>query len=139
MYGSLTLSDFELAHGHSLPVCGQREVVPQDILDAHLTLAAKRKLARILRARSTDDLVVVHGDMVEVYVKRDTDKAGKWSSPRVFVKATSSAWTVSATVSRSNTMQAAVRDVHPVVLEGSFASHMRTVNDALNNAMSQVL
>lgn len=86
LYGSTNLSALKLAHGHSRPVCGQPHAALQDVLYAQLTIAAMRKLVRILRSCSTHRLVVVPGDIVEIYVKRDNDKRGKWSSPPVFLK-----------------------------------------------------
>lgn len=117
----------------------QHQAVTRDVLDANLTVDGKRKLSIILRARCRYNLTVFRGDMVEVYVKRDNDKHGKWSSARVLLKVYRSAWTVTVPVSRGNTIQAAVEDVRLEVDDESYASHVRDSNDALDDAMSQVL
>lgn len=81
--------------------------------------------------------MVVLGDMVEVYVNRERERRGKWSSPLVFIKVDRSSWTVNVPPTRGNTMEAAVEDVRPAVDDGSFASHVHDSNDGLDDDLSQ--
>lgn len=60
MYGSETMSSFELAKGYTLPVDanGLPQVTPPELIQARDTLVAKRKLTLMLRSHATRDPVV---------------------------------------------------------------------------------
>lgn len=44
-------------------------VVPDDVIDAHEKLLARRKLALILKAKAVKEILIQVGDLVEVYQK----------------------------------------------------------------------
>lgn len=47
------------------PLSGILQPVPPELIDAQQTLSAKRKLSRILRSRSTNNLPIAPGDFVK--------------------------------------------------------------------------
>lgn len=89
LYGNDTLSAFELAKGFTKPVDRNhvRDVL-KDIVDAQLQLSARRKMALILKSKSTFE---EHGnvrDMVEVYNKTGMGKRSVWSTSKTVLSIT---------------------------------------------------
>lgn len=84
LYGNDTLSAFELARGFTKPVSTPTlvQALPNDIVTAHDSLQARRKLALMLRSKSMSEPVVTVGDTVEVYIKKDFEKRGEWSTAK---------------------------------------------------------
>lgn len=82
LYGSAVLSTYELANGFTRPFIGSPQKLPPDIMAVRETLWSKRRLTCMLRSKNCEDLYLQAGDQVELYVKRDHDKRGKWSLPR---------------------------------------------------------
>lgn len=81
LYGSDVLSAQELAKGYARPI--QNEVIPkqlpQELVDAHQTLLAKRKLTLILRSKTFAESPIAVGDLVQILIKKEHEKRGKWS------------------------------------------------------------
>ena len=84
LYGNDVMSSHELAKGYTHPIHpnGPIVVVSDDITAAHETLIAKRKLNLILKSNSIEDIPLSAGDLVQVFIKREMKKRGKWSSSR---------------------------------------------------------
>lgn len=84
LYGSDTMSSNELAKGYTRPILNGKLpiVVPDEIREAHNKLLAKRKLALIMKSKATVDMNVRPGDLVEVYIRQQNEKRGKWTAPR---------------------------------------------------------
>lgn len=97
------------------PLIGSRKELPQEILAANETLASKRELTRILRAKKCDELYLQDGDQVELYVKRDQDRRHKWSLPRTFLSFDKESWTVVLPGAAGRTVKDAIEDVSTAV------------------------
>lgn len=83
LYGNSIPTAFDISRGFTRPIYRIPIFVPSEIKQAQDGLQAKRKLALILHSESiTGSSKFVVGDMVEVLIKRDNDKRGKWSSPQ---------------------------------------------------------
>lgn len=74
LYGSDIMSAYEMAHGFPRPLNGIVHEIDDEIIDAQNTLEAKRKLTTILRTKSTQDSVISHGDLVELFIKTGKEK-----------------------------------------------------------------
>lgn len=84
LYGNNTLGAFEMARGYTKPVMCKTALsaVPDDVIDAHEKLRARRKLAFILNLKVVKEIPIQVGDLVEVYQKKQHEKRGKWSVPK---------------------------------------------------------
>lgn len=139
LYVSSTLSAFPLEHSHSFLMYDPAQAVPQHFIDSRRTLAAKRNLGRILRARISQEISLVPGNMVKVFFKEDDDKRTRCRSPRVVLKVSHSSCTITLPESRVKTVQVAVEDVRPAITDGSFASHVRDAKASLDEDLSMML
>lgn len=81
LYGSDTMSAFEMAKGYTVPIIPGTapHPVPDEILSAQQNLSAKRKLTLILRSQTQSVPSVSSGDLVQVFIKNGKEKRGKWS------------------------------------------------------------
>ena len=57
------------------------KIVPKDLVTARKTLIAKRKFNLTLSSKSTSVTPIQIGDLVQVFVKLQHKKRGKWSNP----------------------------------------------------------
>lgn len=128
-----------MIHGFTRSLNGSVQKIGDEIIDAQNTLEAKRKLTKILRAKSTLDTVIFTGDLVEIFIKTGKQKRGNWSSPRVVLKFDPESWTVMVPSSNGRTIKAAVEDVRLAVNEEAFASLVREGNDRLDNSIEEML
>lgn len=80
LYGSDTVSAFELAKGFTKPVetDSVQRILPADVRYAHEELKAKRKLNLILRSHKSSTQPIKTGDMVQVFIKNTYEKRGRW-------------------------------------------------------------
>lgn len=79
LYGSNVVSSFELTKGYTKPAkVGSVQASPDDVVEAHEKLQTKRKLALILKLKSTRDVRMATGDIVEVFSKTGTEIFGTW-------------------------------------------------------------
>jgi len=133
LYGNDVVSAYELAKGFTRPILKGQGImqIPVEIVDAQETLKAKRKLALIMRSKSTRDNVVKPGDEVEVYLRKGKEKRGKWLSGRPILSYDHESRTVSIPGSNGRTMSAAIEDVRPAVEKDSFAQKVRESIDIL--------
>lgn len=60
--------------------------------------------------------------MVQVYVKKEMDKSGKWLSSRVILNYDRKSGSVTITSGNEKSIAAAVGDVRPAVFDDSFAN-----------------
>lgn len=82
LYGNHTVSAYEMAKGYTRPFEGSPISLPQEMLDAHLNMQARRKLSMIMRSKATKEIPLSIGEMVEVYQKGMNGKRGHWSVPK---------------------------------------------------------
>lgn len=87
LYGNDTVSSSELAEGLSSPLLKETAIpsIPNDIVEAHINIVARRKLNRILRLHAFNTDSFKPGNMTQVYLKNDTAKLGSWSSPCIIL------------------------------------------------------
>lgn len=85
LYGNDVMSSFEIAMGFTKPMDQSISptVVPMELSEARDTMIAKRKYTKLLQSNITKNPAVATGDMVQVYVKKEMGKRGRWLSPRV--------------------------------------------------------
>lgn len=67
-----------MENGFTRPIVTHPQPLPSEIFDAQIKLAAKRKLARIIRSKPTTEIHISPGDMVCLFLKQDKEKRGKW-------------------------------------------------------------
>ena len=84
LYGNDTCSAHELAKSFTRPIVPGilPKIIPKDLLTVRETLMAKRKLNLILKSKSTSLTPVQIGDLVQVFVKLQHEKRGRWSNPK---------------------------------------------------------
>ena len=141
MYGTDTLSSFEIAKGYTKPVDNTilPQSTPQELLDAHHELKAKRKLTLMLRSQVSKDICVNAGDLVQVYIQKDKEKKGKWSSPRTVLKIDKDSGIVTVPGSTGRPSSFAVEDVRLAVIDDDFAKHISETNDQLSDILEDAL
>lgn len=133
LYGNDVLSSSELAKGYTRPINkGVRpKILPEEIVTAHEALIAKRKLTLILRSRSTLDTPVSVGDMVQVFIKRDHEKRGKWTSPKLVLSYDKSSGIVTVPGTSGHTIKAAIEDVRLAITNSDLATSIQEAMDTL--------
>ena len=84
LYGNDTMSAFEMEKGFTKPLDNnpERNVIPDDVLEAHDALQARRKLLLILKSKAVKELTVKVGDPLEIYSKQQHEKRGTWSAAK---------------------------------------------------------
>lgn len=138
LYGNDTMSAFELAKGYTKPIDGQNvHKVPDEILDAQLRLAARRKLALILKSKATFENVVNVGDMVEVYNKTGIGKKGIWSTPKIVLSIDRDARSVVVPGKAGKRANVAIEDIRVAIPHDSFANTVQTAIDDLDDIIEQ--
>lgn len=137
LYGSDTMSSFELAKGFTRPALpGTPPIpIPEEIRAAHENLQAKRKLTLILRSKATTDNVVKAGDLVQVYLKNQKEKRGKWTDPRPVLSFDKISHSVTVPGKNGRTVNAAVEDVRLAVADNALARMIQESIDELQNAL----
>lgn len=107
--------------------------LPNHILDAQLKLQAKRKLALILKSKSTFNEHVKTGDMDEVYRRTGMDKRGVWLTRSTFLSINHDDCSVVVSGKDGKKTVVSIKDAQPVILEESFPSFVQSVIDELHN------
>lgn len=85
MYGSGTMSAYQLSHGFSKPISECPINVPDDTVHAQKELVAIRKPTRIMRSKSADNKIVNAGDLLAVFIKKPKVKRENWSPSRIVI------------------------------------------------------
>eukprot|EP00171_Calliarthron_tuberculosum_P001315 IDg1315t1 len=134
LYGNDVMSANELAKGYTRPILtGQvPEIVPNELLEANSKLQAKRKLTLILRSKSTSSPPISIGDTVQVYIKRENEKRGKWSSPKPVLEYDKISHTVSVPGNNGRKIRAAVEDTRVAIQDNALAVAVQEAIDTLN-------
>lgn len=128
-----------MAKGFTRPISNNPAIVPEELLEAQITLSAKRKLVRILSLKSPTDISVSPGDLVEIYIKQDKQKRGKWLSPRVILDFDPSTSSVTVPGSNGRTIRAAIEDVRHALSDVLFASIVRKANDEIDADIQEIV
>ena len=123
LYGNDTCSAHELSKRFTRPIVPGTlpKIVPQDLLIARETLMAKRKLNLILKSKSRMVAPVRIGDLVQVFVKLQHEKRGKWSNAKPVLSFDKVSGTVTAPGQNSRTIKAAVEDVLFAITDNEIA------------------
>jgi len=141
LYGNDVMSAHELAKGYTRPIhpSGPLVVVPDDIQAAHDTLIAKRKLNLILKSNATHDIPLASGDLVQVFIKLEKEKRGKWSSPRPILTFDKPSGIVTVPGSNGKVIKAAIEDTRHAIYENSLAKTIQEAIDELSIAIEDSL
>lgn len=141
MYGSDTMSSFELAKCYSKPVDSSclPKVTPKELIDARDCLLAKRKLTLMLRSQATRAPVINPGDLVDVFVKKTHEKRGRWLSLRTVLSVDNSSSIVSVPGLSGHSLSIALEDVRHSIVDDEFAEHVRQSNDQLQSAIDEAI
>lgn len=123
MYGSDTASTQELAKGYTRPIASAHNPykVSGEIIDANETLLAKRKLAKILRSKALVEPLVTIGDMIDVFIKLENEKRGKWFSSKIVLAYDHESGIETLAGAASKPMTAAVEDNRPSITGDLFS------------------
>lgn len=141
MYGNDVASSFELVKGFTRPVLSKSEIraIPNEIVEAHVNLSAKRKLNRILRSHVHRNEAIKIGDMVQVYVKNDKSKRGSWSSPRILLSIDDEAGSVVVPGRGGQRMSAAFEDLRLVPCEDPLSTIVQSAIDELDSYIDELV
>lgn len=117
--GDDVLSAKELAKGRTCPVTPG----PAPVIDSHALintqkeLVSRRKLTLIMRSKSVKDTPVSVGDLVQVSVKQQFDKRGKWLSSRPVLSYDVKSRTGTVSGSNVRAISGAIEDFRPAMPE----------------------
>ena len=139
LYGNNICSSHELAKGFTRPIeCGNlSKIIPPDLIRAREVLKAKRKLNLILKSKSTEEIPVKVGDIVQVYIKLQNEKRGKWSSPKPVLCYDHKSRTVTVPGQNGRKINAALEDVRNAISENELATKYQEPIDALDLDISK--
>lgn len=99
----------------------------------------KRKLKNIFCRKYITDIPIAVGDLVDVYMRTDEQKRGRWYFPRWVLELCGASWTITIPDSSGRTMKLAFEDVWPSIAEDTFAALVRAANAELDAELSSVL
>lgn len=141
LYGTDVCSAHELAKGYTRPIASGEfpATIPEEILNAHHELIAKRRLTLILRSKSITDIPLHVGDQVQIYIKQQHEKRGKWSSPKVAISFDSEMGTVTVPGKNGRFVRAALEDVRPAITESNFALTIQEAIDSISTNLEDSL
>lgn len=108
-------------------------MVPNDIMKAQTSLAAKLQVACSARSKTMKETSARFGDLVEVYMSTEKGKRGMCSSPHLVVEFDPKYWTVTVPEGTGKDMQRAIEDIEPALSENQFASVVREAKDLLDS------
>ena len=137
LYGTDFCSANELAKGYTRPIrAGDLPVVlPTESLDTHDELLAKRKLNRILRSKTIQDKPIQVGDNVQIFIRQQSEKRGKWYSSKTVLAYDKDSGTVTVPGKNGRHVRAAVEDVRMAPSDNTLASSIQEGIDVLTNSL----
>lgn len=129
------------AKGFTRPVLSKAEIrcIPDDVLDAHVDLTAKRKLNRNLRSHTHESDFVKVGDLVQVSLKTDNARWGYWSSPRAVLAIDLKGGLITVPGRGMPAMSAAFEDTCVVPHGFDHSSIVQSAIDDLDGHMEEML
>lgn len=134
LYGSDTLSAYEMAKGFTKPLCVNHKPIPVDdeLRNAHDERIAKRKLTLILRSNvySTDKFNV--GGLVQFFIDDGKSKHGSCTSPRNVLSIDNDAGMINVAGRARKPVSAAIEDRHAAPIESQFTSSIQESIDELD-------
>lgn len=112
-YGTDVCFAQELVKGYTRPVSAGTfpTFVPKEILEAHDSLIASRKLNWILKSKATRDVAVQACDAIQVYIKEPSWKRYKWSALQVMLSYDKETGTVTVPGKGNKQTKAAIEDI----------------------------
>ena len=141
LYGNDIASATELAKLYTRPAgTGHPVHVPADLLEAHNTLIAKRKLNAILRAKTTLDKMIKPGDLIQVYIKQAHEKRGKWSTPKPVLKYDRDSQIVTVAGAKGKSINAGIEDVrHAIPYSIDIVAQVQKAIDECTESIAEFL
>ena len=138
LYGNSVCSSLELAKGFTRPIeCGSfPKTVPDDLIKAQETIMAKRKLNLILRSKATSEAPVKVGDLVQVFIKLQHEKRGKWTSAKPVLSYEKASGIVTVPGQNGKKIKAAVEDVRFAISDDELAVKYQEAIDVLDSCLS---
>lgn len=141
LYGNYVASSYELAKGFTRPIvkCEHVNPLPPELVEAHVDLLARRKLHLIMRTNVSPTQSFKVGDLIEIYIKRDPCKRGRWTSPRIVTSVDRDAGFVTVPGKNGKFVNAAFEDARLSLDEHSFAHSIKSAIDVVDNAISDTI
>ena len=96
---------------------------------------AKRKLILILRSKSIAETPVNAGDLVQVFIKLQHEKRGKWTSAKPVLRFDKASGIVTVPGQNGKTIKAAVEDVRFAISDDELAVKYQEAIDAVDIAL----
>lgn len=125
LYGSDFLSFLDMSNGFTRPILRDPCPTSQKLFKAQNLIRAKRMLSKIVRSKPCVYIPIAPGDLVEVFRQVDHEKREKWSSLRSVLTFDPNSWTVNHPSSSGRTINAAIEDILPAIVDDSFAALVR--------------
>ena len=134
LYRNDVCSSYELAKVFMRPLeTGQLpKIIPEDLLNSRDIIMSKRKLNLILRSKSKTDTPVKIGDIVQVFVKLQHEKSGKWTNPKPVLNYDKQTGIVEVPGQNGRKIKAALEDVRFAVTDNEFAIKYQETVDSLD-------
>lgn len=141
LYGNDVMSASELAKGYTRPVFNGKTpiLVPDEIINAHQILKAKRKLTMILRSKICKQERFTPGQLVQVFIKQGKEKRGKWTGDKPVLSYNEDSRAVTVPGANGRKIVAAVEDVRAAIKKDSFAFAVQESIDELDNSIDMEL
>lgn len=140
LYGNEVTSSFEMTKVCTKPLeRNNMKTVPDDAIEAHNKLQARRKLRLILKSRATIQDHIVVGDIIEVYNKTGMNKRGVWSTPKILWGNNYDARTFMVPRKQEKRAVVAAEYCRLAVPEESFASMIKIAMDRLDEGIENLV
>ena len=140
LYGNDVMSTYELAHGTCPSVMGNQIIsIPDELQEAHRELKAKRKLKKVLSSKSVQDIPVHAGDIVDVFVKLENQKRGKWLREKSVLSYDPKSRSISYAGKNGRMANAAIEDVRLSLSNDGLAKSIKDAIDTLDEDMDWLI
>lgn len=116
------MSSFELPKGFTKPIDTNLVfAIPEYVVDAQQKLQAMRKLALILKSKTTLENHFAVGDMVEIFSSTGMDKTGTCSTPKIVLLVDPNSRTITVPGKSGKRVNVLIEDVRLALPDDSFA------------------
>eukprot|EP00171_Calliarthron_tuberculosum_P018762 IDg18762t1 len=139
LYGNDVASVYKLAKGFTRPIENRdyQSTIPKELVKAHASLNARRKLSLILRSKSVQNDEFKPGSLVQVFLKTGKEKRRKWTGNKAVLVYDKTSETVKVPVANGKKLQAAVEDVRAALSEKCFSNAVHDSIDALDRILDE--
>eukprot|EP00737_Agarophyton_chilense_P000676 gb/GEZJ01000749.1/.p2 GENE.gb/GEZJ01000749.1/~~gb/GEZJ01000749.1/.p2 ORF type:complete len:265 (-),score=37.34 gb/GEZJ01000749.1/:1718-2512(-) len=124
-----------MAKGFTKPINGKPHdiVLPADVAETCKLFIARRKLQHILKFKAIKGIPFTASDLVEMFVKQEVEKRGRWSFRKTVTSVNADSLIVTVPGKAGNKLTTVFEDTRMAIPDRSFAKLLKDDIDALDD------